>query len=219
MHHTDKNFVPSHQQLITKQCHLFSIELVLFQFGCHDNYENLLIVISSMPSWLCEKFKSFGITNHKEMADCFFLHYEVSNNDGTDSIVLHFLCWHWEKQYYHFLLADLNFRASYLENGLADFSDTYTWWPKKHSCLIKHNKRGFKKNEICFDCQWAYLNFDILVLILVVIWLRYECLKSQKRSKMRHMRSTIIDNGRSSKQIFIGVSLFLGKVKDGFDSN
>ena len=34
-----------------------------------------------------------------------------------------------------------------------------------------------------------------------------------------HMRSTIIGNGRSSKQIFIGVGLFLGKVKDDFDSN
>ena len=33
-------FVPVHQQL---ECHLFLIKLVLFQFGCHDNHENLVI--------------------------------------------------------------------------------------------------------------------------------------------------------------------------------
>ena len=40
--------------------------------------------------------------------------------------------------------------------------------PKKYSCLIKrkiHNKRGFYKNEICLDCRWADLNFDMLALI------------------------------------------------------
>ena len=39
-----KSFVPTHHQLITKECYLFSVKLVLFQFGCHDNHENLVIV-------------------------------------------------------------------------------------------------------------------------------------------------------------------------------
>ena len=38
---------------------------------------------------------------------------------------------------------------------------------KKYSCLTKremHNKRRFFTNETCLDCQWADLNFDMLVL-------------------------------------------------------
>ena len=49
---------------------------------------------------------------------------------------------------------------------------------KKYSCLIKRemrNKRGFFKNEICLDSQWANLNSDKLLLIfdrnLAEIWM------------------------------------------------
>ena len=40
-----KKNVSTHQQFrITKECHLFSVELLFFQFGCHDNHKNLLVV-------------------------------------------------------------------------------------------------------------------------------------------------------------------------------
>ena len=41
-----KTFYRTQQQLITKECYSFSIKLVLFQFGCHGNQENFLIVLS-----------------------------------------------------------------------------------------------------------------------------------------------------------------------------
>ena len=50
------------------------------------------------------------------MADCFFLYYEMINYDVMNSIVLHFYA-DIEEDY---------FRASYLENSLANFGDTYT---------------------------------------------------------------------------------------------
>ena len=46
--------------------------------------------IASMLFWLCENFENFSVTNHENMSDCSFLHYEVINNDSTNSIVLHF---------------------------------------------------------------------------------------------------------------------------------
>ena len=50
-----------------KECQLFSIKLVLVQFGCR----------SSVP-------------NNGGMTDCFFLYYEMISYDVTNSIALHF---------------------------------------------------------------------------------------------------------------------------------
>ena len=33
----------SHMSNSSQECHLFSIKLVLFQSGCHDNHENYVI--------------------------------------------------------------------------------------------------------------------------------------------------------------------------------
>ena len=46
--------------------------------------------ITSMLFLLCENFENFSVRNLENMSDCSFLHYEVINNDGTNSIVLHF---------------------------------------------------------------------------------------------------------------------------------
>ena len=56
------------------------------------------------------------------MADCFLLDDEMINCDVTNSIVPHFYAGIEE---HNFFLGSLKFIASYLENGLADFVDTY----------------------------------------------------------------------------------------------
>ena len=53
-----KVFVLTHQQLITKECHFFLIKLVLFQFCCHDNHENFVIVFSICLNDCMESIKS-----------------------------------------------------------------------------------------------------------------------------------------------------------------
>ena len=84
-----KTFVSTYQQLITKECHLFLIKLGLLLFGCHDNHENVEIVIP-VYTLLCKKFQNFSVPSNGDMTDCFFLHYEIINYDVMNSTVLHF---------------------------------------------------------------------------------------------------------------------------------
>ena len=55
------------------------------------------------------------------MADYFFPHYEIIKYDVT--ILLFSILY---ADIWGFRLGNLNFKASYLENGLVDFDDTYT---------------------------------------------------------------------------------------------
>ena len=72
----------------SQECHLFLIKLILFQFGCHDNHENLVIAFLICLTD-CEKYPNFSVPNNGDMADCFFLHDEMINCDVTNSVVLH----------------------------------------------------------------------------------------------------------------------------------
>ena len=88
MHCTDKTFFRTHQLLIPKECHLFSIKLVLFQFGRHSNHETPLIVF---PICLTDRVKSF-ITLVSQITEIWQIWkiVEMINCDVTNSIAPHF---------------------------------------------------------------------------------------------------------------------------------
>ena len=59
------------------------------------------------------------------MADCFFLHHGMINNDVTNSGVLPFYADINKNHIMGCFQGNLSFRASYLENGLVDFGGAY----------------------------------------------------------------------------------------------
>ena len=59
------------------------------------------------------------------MAGCFCLLHEMINYDVSITIVFLFYADTEENNIFVLFLGNLNFRTSYLENGLADFGDTH----------------------------------------------------------------------------------------------
>ena len=87
----------------------------LFQFACHENFVIVLLVCFSD----CVKILRTSVSQITKI--CRIVPFFIMKWSTMTALIPLFsiLCWHWEKQYYHFLLSDLNLRASYLENG---------WW-------------------------------------------------------------------------------------------
>ena len=72
-----------------------------------------------------------------------------------------------------------------------------------------HSRREILKNEICLDYQSVDLNFDTLVVNLVVICMKYECLKTDYsfskivQNEGKWLINVNEDPGRSLRQILI----------------
>ena len=71
---------------------------------------------------LCEKFHNVSVPNNGYMVDCFFLHHEMISHEFyyylfyTDIEEIDIIV---------FFLGNLNFWVSCVENGSADFGNTY----------------------------------------------------------------------------------------------
>ena len=89
MSHINQN--ASYQQKLLSHTSAINHKAVPFYYQFNSFCSSLGAMTTMKILWLLFPVCfSDSITNHKDMVDCFFLHYEVSNNDGTDSIVLHF---------------------------------------------------------------------------------------------------------------------------------
>ena len=125
MLYTDKKICPHTSAINHKRvCHLFSIELLLCEFGCYDIHKNFVIVF---PICVTDSVKSFitlvsQIKEIWQIVSFFIILDEMINYDVTRYIVS---TSHGDTELISFLLGNLDLRASYFENGLADFGDTY----------------------------------------------------------------------------------------------
>ena len=81
------------------------------------------------PICLTDCVKSFitSLPNNGDMTYCFFLPHEMINYDATSRILFISIFYTDRKTIFSCVMfhGNLNFGASYLENGLVDFGDTY----------------------------------------------------------------------------------------------
>ena len=120
-----KKIVLTKKPLTIKELSLFSIMLLYFRFGHHDNNENFISLFLMPHSKCLLSFKTLvaQITKIEHV----IIYFIQESALITSSILLFY-------SYYADICKISNFRSfswkfcfefKYLENGLADFSDTY----------------------------------------------------------------------------------------------